>query len=103
MDYGDPIRMIPLVLEGSIKISRQSDDDAELFLYYLTAGDSCAMTFDGQANGGGSEIRAVAAEDARILGLPVQCFSSCMRFPSWQQFVLGAYSRRGGYVPRHRR
>ncbi|WP_116125855.1 Crp/Fnr family transcriptional regulator [Lewinella sp. IMCC34183] len=94
IDFGDPLRMMPLVLDGSIKVSRQSDDAAELFLYYLTAGESCAMTFDCSLADKRSEIRAVAEEDTRILGLPLSLFVDCMRFASWQQFVLQSYSRR---------
>ncbi|CAH1002573.1 hypothetical protein LEM8419_03447 [Neolewinella maritima] len=42
----------------------------ELFLYYLTRGDSCAMTFTCCMADKRSEIRAVAEEPTVILGLP---------------------------------
>lgn len=94
MDFGDLVRMMPVILEGSIKVSRQSEDASELLLYYLTAGESCAMTFDCTLEDRYSEIRAVAEEDSEILGLPLHLFADCMRFPSWQRFVLQSYSRR---------
>ena len=94
LDYGDPMRMIPLVLEGSVKISRQSEEASELLLYYLVGGDSCAMTFDCCTTGRTSEIRAVTEEDSVLFGLPLHLFSDLMRFVSWQRFVLSAYSRR---------
>ncbi|WP_116109061.1 Crp/Fnr family transcriptional regulator [Lewinella sp. IMCC34191] len=95
MDYGQYVRMMPLVMEGSIKISRQSDDGSELFLYYLTHGDTCAMTFGCASVATHSEIRAVAVEDVTLLGLPKDRFSEwMMRYRSWSQFVLDSYSRR---------
>ena len=94
MDYGDLVRMMPVILAGSIKVSRESEDGSELLLYYLTAGESCAMTFDCSLADRYSEIRAVAEEDTELLGLPLHLFAECMRFPSWQRFVLESYSRR---------
>ena len=70
MDYGGYIRMLPLVLDGTIKISRLSDDGSELFLYYLSPGESCTMTFSCCMHDKQSEIRAVAEEDTTILALP---------------------------------
>ena len=35
MDYGNFIRLVPLVIEGSIKILREDESGNEVFLYYL--------------------------------------------------------------------
>ena len=46
MDFGAYIRLVPLVLKGSIKVTREDEEeDYELLLYYLTAGDTCSMSF----------------------------------------------------------
>ena len=95
MDYGNYIRMLPLILEGTIKISRLSEDGRELFLYYLTRGESCAMTFSCCMNAKQSEIRAVAEEDTVILGLPQRRLDEwMMRYKSWKNFVMQAYDQR---------
>ena len=95
MNYGDYVRMMPLVMEGTIKISRQSDDGSELFLYYLSQGDTCALTFGCASVTTHSEIRAVATEDTTLLGLPKDRFSEwMMRYRSWSQYVLDSYARR---------
>lgn len=95
IDYDDPVRMMPLVLDGNIKVSRLSDDGGELLLYFLGAGDSCAMTFTCCEENKRSEVKAVTEEDTTILGLPLDRFPEWMfRYRCWQQFVLQSYSRR---------
>lgn len=95
MDYGKYIRMLPLILSGTIKISRLSDDGSELFLYYLSRGESCTMTFSCCMSDKKSEIRAVAEEDTVLLGLPQQYLDIwMMRYKSWKNFVMKAYDQR---------
>ncbi|MTB50282.1 Crp/Fnr family transcriptional regulator [Lewinella sp. W8] len=95
MDYGVYVRMLPLILSGTIKISRQYEDGTELFLYYLTRGDSCTMTFSCCMMDKQSEIRAVAEEDTTILALPQRVLDEwMMKYKSWKNFVLLAYDQR---------
>jgi len=95
MDYGGYIRMLPLIISGTIKISRLGPDDSELFLYYLTRGESCTMTFTCCMAEKPSEIRAVAQEPTIVLGLPQQKLDEwMMKYKSWKNFVLQAYDSR---------
>ena len=45
LDIGQTVRTIPLLLSGTLKISRLDDTGKELLLYYVNAKESCAMTF----------------------------------------------------------
>jgi CRP/FNR family transcriptional regulator len=95
MDYGNYVRMLPLILNGTIKISRQYEDGTELFLYYLTRGDSFTMTFSCCMMDKQSEIRAIAEEDTMILALPQRVLDEwMMKYKSWKNFVLMAYDQR---------
>ncbi len=95
LDYGGYVRMLPLILKGTIKISRLADDGTELFLYYLTRGESCTMTFSCCVSDKKSQIRAVAEEDTSILALPQQRLDDwMMRYKSWKNFVMRAYDER---------
>lgn len=95
MDFGGYVRMLPLVLKGSIKISRLGAEGEELFLYYLGPGESCTMTFACCRHEKRSEIRAVAEEDTAILGLPhLKLDEWMMRYPSWKNFVMRSYDAR---------
>ena len=45
MDFGSYVKLVPLIIEGSIKVSREDEDGNELFLYYLQPGETCSMSF----------------------------------------------------------
>ncbi|MDZ4787040.1 MAG: cyclic nucleotide-binding domain-containing protein, partial [bacterium] len=41
------INSIPIVQTGSIRVMRVDEDGREILLYYITAGESCIMSFLG--------------------------------------------------------
>ena len=95
IDFGAFVRMVPLVIEGSIKVSREAEDGSELFLYYLTRGDSCTMTFSCCLHNKRSAIRAVAEETTTLIALPRRVFDDwIMRYKSWKNFILQTYDTR---------
>jgi len=95
LDYGGHVRMLPLIISGNLKITRRGPDGSELFLYYLTRGESCTMTFTCCMSDKTSEIRAVAEAPTIILGLPQQKLDEwMMKYKSWKNFVLKAYDSR---------
>ena len=86
---------MPMVLSGTLRIMREDDEGNELFLYYLTRGESCTMTFSCCMADKQSQIRAVAEEDTTIFGLPHHLLDDwMMRYRSWKNFVLTAYDQR---------
>lgn len=95
MDYNDYIRFVPLVIEGSIKVLRQSVNGNELFLYYLNEGETCAMAFTCCMMHKKSEIRTVAEEKTTIILIPLKNMEDWMtRFQSWKNFVMISYNLR---------
>ncbi|MFT7589834.1 MAG: CRP/FNR family transcriptional regulator [Limisphaerales bacterium] len=95
MDYGRTIRMIPLLLEGAIKVFRKDEQGNEILLYYLVKGQTCAMSLSCCLDQKISEIRAEAAEDVEFIGVPLKQMNSWMsEFPSWQNFIIRTYSDR---------
>ena len=65
------IRAIPIVSKGSIRVMRTDEEDKEILLYYIKAGESCIMSFLGGMHHERSKVKAVAEEDTEILFLPV--------------------------------
>lgn len=95
MDVGSYVRMMPLLVEGSIKVSRENDDGKELFLYYLHPGEACTMSFTCCMMNKKSEIRTVAEDNVVMIGIPVRYMDEWMsRFQSWKNFVLTSYDKR---------
>jgi CRP/FNR family transcriptional regulator len=45
MDYGKCIRMMPLIVSGTIKVFRMDETGKEILLYYLSSNESCSMAY----------------------------------------------------------
>jgi CRP/FNR family transcriptional regulator, anaerobic regulatory protein len=96
MDYGAYIRLVPLVIKGSIKVVREdAEQDNELFLYFLNAGDTCSMSFSCCMMNKVSDIRTTAEDDTTIIGIPIRYVDQwMMQYKSWKSFVMTSYDSR---------
>lgn len=89
LDTGQIVRVIPIVLSGTLKISRVDEEGHELLLYYIHPHESCAMTFTCCMEEFPSEIRAVADEDSIILTIPITAMDKwMMKYASWKSFIM---------------
>ncbi|MCH7408285.1 Crp/Fnr family transcriptional regulator [Belliella sp. DSM 111904] len=92
---GQFVKMVPIVLDGAIKILRMDEEGRELFLYYLEPGETCALSLTCCSASKPSEIKAVAEEHTKILGIPVQLHELWAdKFKQWKDFVSSTYQRR---------
>jgi len=95
LDFDNYVQMIPLVLEGSIKVIRQDNNGHELFLYYLKGGETCAASFSCCMQVKRSYMKTVAEEDVYILGLPIKEVDDWIsEFRIWKKFIMQAYDAR---------
>lgn len=93
IDYGMVMKYIPLLFEGKLKVFREDDRGNELFLYYLDAGQGCAVSF--ACFDKMSSIRAEAVEDSKFLSIPTKYMEIWMtKYPEWNKFVLRVYNQR---------
>lgn len=84
-----------LVLEGRVKVYRDSDDGSEFFLYYLTPGQACAVSMSCAARMESSQITAIATESTKLIMFPVQTMNEWMKeYRSWYEFVISTYRKR---------
>lgn len=89
LDIGQTVRVIPIVLSGTLKISRIDEDGHELLLYYVSPKESCAMTFTCCMQQFPSEVKAVAEEDTEVLAIPISLMDEwMMKYPTWKSFVM---------------
>lgn len=94
-DYGSYIKMVPLVVKGSIKVLREDEEGNELLLYYLTEGETCSMSFSCCMADKKSDVRTITEDDSTIIGIPIQYMDEWMRrYASWKNFVMQSYDNR---------
>ncbi|MCS7078306.1 MAG: Crp/Fnr family transcriptional regulator [Bacteroidia bacterium] len=88
LDVHQPIKSIPIVISGTIKVFSVDESGRELLLYYVYPNESCAMTFTCCMQQRNSEIRAVIEEDAELLLLPISVMDEwIVKYPTWKSFV----------------
>ncbi len=95
MRTGQYIKSTVLVLEGRIKIYRENNEGGEFLMYYLGAGDACAISMICAIQSKTSEIMAQAEESTEVLMIPIQLMDELMsKYKSWYQFVIQTYRSR---------
>lgn len=89
------IKVIPIVVRGSIKVMRTDEDGREILLYYIKAGESCIMSFLGGMHHETSKVKAIAEEQVEILFLPIEKVSSMIKdYPEWLDYIFRLYHKR---------
>jgi CRP/FNR family transcriptional regulator len=95
MDIGQIVRTMPLIISGTVKVSRVDEEGRELLLYYVNSNESCAMTFTCCMQHQPSEIKAVAEEEVTLIALPVSVMDDWLiKYPSWKNFVMNTIRNR---------
>ena len=95
LDIHSYIKTIPIVLSGSMKVTKTDQDHKEILLYYIKPGESCIMSFLAGIHNDTSKIRAIVEEDAEILLIPVNKASDWIKeFPEWTDFIFNLYQKR---------
>lgn len=69
MHEGQSVKLIPVVLEGLVKVYTRNED-RELLLYYIVAYESCVMSFLAGIKNIPSRIFATTEEPTKLLLLP---------------------------------
>ncbi len=89
LDIGQTVRVIPIVLSGTLKISRIDDSGHELLLYYVNPKESCAMSFTCCMQQFPSEVKATAEDDVEFLAVPIAAMDEwMMKYSTWKSFVM---------------
>lgn len=95
IDINQPLKYIPLLLTGDIKILREDQDGNELLIYFLEAGETCTMSLSCCMGTSKSKIRAVAETDSTLVMIPVQNMQTWFHNnASWRNFILQSYQIR---------
>lgn len=95
IEIGDYVKMMPLLIDGAVKILREDKEGDELLLYFLERGDTCAMTLSCCLGETRSEIRAVAERDTKLIMLPIEKMEEwTAKYKTWRHFVFESYHTR---------
>lgn len=89
------IKAIPIVTSGSVRVMRNDEDGRAILLYYITAGESCIMSFLGGIHHDTSKVQAIAEEETEILFIPIEKVSLLIKeYPEWLDYIFRLYHKR---------
>jgi len=92
---GDYIKSFPMVISGSLRVVRLSEDGNELLLYYLNQGEICTMALTCCMGLQKSTIKMIAEEFSVILTVPVDIPEKWMsEYRTWKEFMMYSYRKR---------
>lgn len=95
MDYGKYIRMMPLVVKGSLKVLKKDDNGNEILLYYLSSSESCSMAYSCCLEEKKSEVKAIAEGDLQIIAIPHDKLDEWLcKYPSWKNYIMRSFNER---------
>lgn len=95
MDYGKYIRMMPIILKGTIKVYRLDDDGNEILLYYLSSSESCSMAYTCCIEAKKSEVKAIAEDDVELIAIPqIKLDEWLCKYSSWKNYIMRSFNER---------
>jgi len=95
METGQFFKSTMLIAEGKVKLYRQGEDGGEFFMYYLEAGNACALSMICAIKQESSEVMAKAIEPTIVLSIPIGLMDTLMRdYRTWYYFVMETYRTR---------
>jgi len=95
MDYGKYIRMMPIVLKGTVKVYRLDEKGNEILLYYLSSSESCSMAYSCCVEAKKSEVKAVAEDDVELVAIPHDKLDEWLcNYPSWKNYIMRSFNER---------
>ncbi len=95
MDYGKYIRMMPLIIKGTIKVFRLDETGREILLYYLSSNESCSMAYSCCVEAKKSEVRAIAEDDVELIAIPhIKLDEWLCKYPGWKNYIMRSFNER---------
>jgi len=95
MDYGKYIRMMPMVIKGTLKVLKKDEVGKEILLYYLSSNESCSMAYSCCLEAKKSEVKAIAEEDVDLIAIPHTKLDEWLcKYPSWKNYIMRSFNLR---------
>ena len=95
MNYGKYIRMMPIIIKGTIKVLRMDENGNEILLYYLSNNESCSMAYSCCVEAKKSEVKAIAEDDVELIAIPhIKLDEWLCKYPSWKNYIMRSFNER---------
>lgn len=92
-ESGKYMKMIPLVLDGLIRVYRNDyDRDREILLYYIPEGQTCMMSLVASFAQMKSQVHAITERKSELLLIPTTKVRDWqIKYSKWNQFIINTF------------
>ncbi len=95
MDYGKYIRMMPIIIKGTVKVYRLDESGKEILLYYLSSNESCSMAYSCCVEAKKSEVKAIAEDNVELIAIPhIKLDEWICKYPGWKNYIMRSFNER---------
>ncbi|RPI42584.1 MAG: Crp/Fnr family transcriptional regulator [Bacteroidetes bacterium] len=89
------IKVVPLVLEGSIRLRRSDPAGREIIFYHIEPGESCILSITSCLNEKESQAEGISVTRTRLIVIQADKIRQWMdKYPTWRRFVIRLYYNR---------
>jgi CRP/FNR family transcriptional regulator, anaerobic regulatory protein len=89
------IKVVPLVLEGSIRLRKLDPTGREIIFYHIEPGESCILSITSCLNEKESQAEAIIESKTRLILIRAEKVRVWMdQYPTWRKFVVNLYYHR---------
>ena len=92
-ESGKYMKVIPLVLEGLIRVFRNDyERDREILLYYIPEGQTCMMSLVASFANMKSQVHAITERKSELLLIPTAKVREWqIKYSKWNQFIINTF------------
>jgi CRP/FNR family transcriptional regulator len=89
------IKVIPLVLEGSIKLRKLDQTGREIVFYHIEPGESCILSINSCLSNKESQAEAIIEKNTRIIAVEADRIRGWLdKYSTWRKFVVKLHYER---------
>ena len=94
-DEHNPCQAFPMLIEGTIRVSKSAPNGRELQLYRVGPGEACILTSSCLLGNAPYSARGIAESDVTAVTLPMPLFSRLLaEYEPFRNYVFGLFAER---------
>ncbi len=87
------IKVIPLLINGLIKIYKEEENGNEVLLYYIKPGETCIVSVMAGEKDEKATVKGVVEEDCSVILIPKdKLYNLRKNFPAWNMFIYEQFN-----------
>ena len=89
------VKVIPLLINGLIKIYKEEENGNEVLLYYIKPGETCIVSVMAGEKGNKVNVKGVVEEDCTVVLIPQdRLYSLRKNYPQWNLFIYEQFNEK---------